>query len=117
MYGKGNIKDGLCIRHVEPCQFVVVIAFYIQAETVIVLLLFPRVTGHQVELALAYGESVVQVGLEGLLTSEVSVAASLTVLVADTLELRLAGVVSAIGALIVAPRVVHVPEESLPELE
>ena len=49
--------------------------------------------------------------------SEISIADSLTVLVTDTLKLRVTGVVGAIGTLVVAPGVIHVPEQSLQDFE
>ena len=62
-------------------------------------------------------EAVVQIGLKGLLAAEVGIAAGLTILVTDTLELRVAGIIGAIGALVVAPRVVDIPKQVLDNLE
>ena len=49
--------------------------------------------------------------------SEISIANSLAILIANTLELRIAGIISTIGALVVAPRVVHIPKQALDYLE
>ena len=49
--------------------------------------------------------------------AEVCVTAGLTVLVTDTLDLRVTGVIATICALVVAPRVVDIPEEAFQNLK
>ena len=71
----------------------------------------------QVNFVLTCCKAVVQIGLKGLLMPEISTANSLTILIANTLELRIAGIVGTIGALVVAPRVVHIPKQALDYLE
>ena len=49
--------------------------------------------------------------------AEVCITAGLTILVTDTLNLRVTGVIATICALVVAPRVVNIPEEALQNLQ
>ena len=112
-----NAQDGLCVRHIIPSKIIIIVTFNTETESIVILLLFPGITTHQAPLTLSYLEIVVKISLKSLFTTKISITGSLTILVANTLQLRVTGIIGTISTLIITPRIVDTPNESLPKFE
>ena len=88
------------------------------AEAVAVLLLFPRVTGHQGD-GMHIGEGLVVVGenLKRVLVAKPCTTVCTTIIGTDAFQLRVVRVVGTVSALVVVERIVGIQYQTLDDLQ